>query len=339
MGFRFRRIFRLAPGVRLNVAKTGPSLSFGRRGLSLNISRRGIKRTVGLPGSGLSYTSISSLHAAPTTAQTTAPQALTVPLQLDLARFGIEPKAIPESAGLYKRRVVAWSGFLIAIAGFFLPAPVPFGVVALGVLTVIAAYALVPTKAILESREQARCQALARAGLQNRLKQFATAAQVINRQSGLEDFRRVLALQQQLGLTDNEIGQDLAASLRGIAAFFEFKAAYRDGIAPIHGHEQITGPDNPCYFVCEQVKHGSNATDPAGTLYLTKGKIMLVASDGLTAIPWAKVISFKVDGMECRVQRRDRQHPSVFRLPSLADALKADFVATQLLAAVHPPAA
>jgi hypothetical protein len=55
MGFRFRRSVRIAPGLRLNLAKTGASLSVGRPGATLNLREQGIKATVGLPGSGLSY--------------------------------------------------------------------------------------------------------------------------------------------------------------------------------------------------------------------------------------------------------------------------------------------
>jgi uncharacterized protein DUF4236 len=32
MGFRFRRSFRLMPGIRMNVSKSGVSTSFGSRG-------------------------------------------------------------------------------------------------------------------------------------------------------------------------------------------------------------------------------------------------------------------------------------------------------------------
>ena len=56
MGFRFRRSLRLSPGVRLNVTQRGlSSLSVGRAGRSFNFGRRGFTTTVGIPGSGLSY--------------------------------------------------------------------------------------------------------------------------------------------------------------------------------------------------------------------------------------------------------------------------------------------
>jgi hypothetical protein len=55
MGFRFRRSIRLLPGMRINLSKSGPSLSVGRRGATMNFGSKGTKMTVGLPGSGMSY--------------------------------------------------------------------------------------------------------------------------------------------------------------------------------------------------------------------------------------------------------------------------------------------
>jgi hypothetical protein len=57
MGFRFRKSVRLMPGVRINISKSGTSLSLGGRGLTHNISRRGNRTTVGIPRTGLSYSS------------------------------------------------------------------------------------------------------------------------------------------------------------------------------------------------------------------------------------------------------------------------------------------
>lgn len=55
MGFRFRKSFRLAPGVRLNLSKTGLSTTLGVTGANVNIRGRRVRRTVGIPGSGLSH--------------------------------------------------------------------------------------------------------------------------------------------------------------------------------------------------------------------------------------------------------------------------------------------
>jgi hypothetical protein len=52
---RFRRSLRLLPGVRLNISKTGTSVSVGGRGGTVNFSKRGVYGTVGLPGTGISW--------------------------------------------------------------------------------------------------------------------------------------------------------------------------------------------------------------------------------------------------------------------------------------------
>lgn len=55
MAFRFRKSFRIAPGVRVNLSRSGVSTTLGGRGLSVNVSRRGTRMTAGIPGTGLSY--------------------------------------------------------------------------------------------------------------------------------------------------------------------------------------------------------------------------------------------------------------------------------------------
>jgi hypothetical protein len=55
MGFRFRKSLRILPGVRLNFSNRGTSVSLGGRGATANVSDRGVRKTVGLPGTGMSY--------------------------------------------------------------------------------------------------------------------------------------------------------------------------------------------------------------------------------------------------------------------------------------------
>lgn len=57
MGFRVRKSFKIAPGVRVNVGKKSAGVSFGTRGARVSVnSRTGARATVGIPGSGISYT-------------------------------------------------------------------------------------------------------------------------------------------------------------------------------------------------------------------------------------------------------------------------------------------
>ena len=60
MGTRFRRSFKVAPGVRVNLNKKSASISFGPKGLKHTVSTTGKSHTtVGIPGTGLSYTTSS----------------------------------------------------------------------------------------------------------------------------------------------------------------------------------------------------------------------------------------------------------------------------------------
>ncbi len=60
MGFRFHKSIKLIPGIKLNMSKSGPSLSVGGKGMTFNLGSKGTKTTVGLPGTGASYSSHSS---------------------------------------------------------------------------------------------------------------------------------------------------------------------------------------------------------------------------------------------------------------------------------------
>jgi hypothetical protein len=56
MGFRFRRSISLVPAVRVNLTRRGASsISIARRRAHMTFSDKGTRTSVGLPGSGLSY--------------------------------------------------------------------------------------------------------------------------------------------------------------------------------------------------------------------------------------------------------------------------------------------
>ena len=60
MGFNFRKSFKIAPGIRLNVGKKGiSSLSAGPKGAKVSIGKKGTRTTVSAPGTGLSYSQYS----------------------------------------------------------------------------------------------------------------------------------------------------------------------------------------------------------------------------------------------------------------------------------------
>lgn len=60
MGFRFRKSVKIAPGVKLNLSKSGGSLSIGGRGATVNLSNKGVRSRYSIPGTGLSYVTQTS---------------------------------------------------------------------------------------------------------------------------------------------------------------------------------------------------------------------------------------------------------------------------------------
>jgi uncharacterized protein DUF4236 len=54
--WRFFKRIPVIPGLRLNLSKSGVSVSLGRKGAWTTFSRGGRRTTVGAPGSGVYYT-------------------------------------------------------------------------------------------------------------------------------------------------------------------------------------------------------------------------------------------------------------------------------------------
>lgn len=66
MPWRLWRRIKIAPGVTINVSKSGLSTSIGPRGAKVTVGKNRIRRTVGLPGTGLYFTSSSKRSDAST---------------------------------------------------------------------------------------------------------------------------------------------------------------------------------------------------------------------------------------------------------------------------------
>lgn len=81
MGMRFRKSKKIAPGVRLNLSAKSVSVSIGPKGFKKSFSTSGrTTTTVGIPGTGLSYSTSKKMSspAARATSQA-APAAVMVP--------------------------------------------------------------------------------------------------------------------------------------------------------------------------------------------------------------------------------------------------------------------
>lgn len=61
MGFRFRRSFKIAPGLKVNLNKNSVGITASTRGAHCTVNSKGKRTTsIGIPGTGISYTSVSN---------------------------------------------------------------------------------------------------------------------------------------------------------------------------------------------------------------------------------------------------------------------------------------
>jgi hypothetical protein len=65
MGFRLYKRVSIIPGLRVNLSRSGPSLSIGGRGAWYTVAPHGRRVTLGLPGTGLFWTEHIPPAAAP----------------------------------------------------------------------------------------------------------------------------------------------------------------------------------------------------------------------------------------------------------------------------------
>jgi len=64
MSAYFRKSFKVAPGVHINLSKRGTGVSFGGRGAHVSLSPTGrVTKTVSIPGTGIYYRDVETLHS------------------------------------------------------------------------------------------------------------------------------------------------------------------------------------------------------------------------------------------------------------------------------------
>ena len=100
MGFRFSRRIRILPGVRLNLSKSGVSTSIGGHGAWLTFGKRGTRATVGIPGTGLSYSTTVS------------------PPQSERAASTVPPEPVSEAPDPSARRGYVWIALILVAAAW-----------------------------------------------------------------------------------------------------------------------------------------------------------------------------------------------------------------------------
>ncbi len=98
MGFRIRKSFKLGPLGRVNLSKSGLSVSMGVRGARVNVGPKGTRMTVGLPVTGLSYS--TKLGGSTQRAASAAPQLMQASNMANAPPSNMVPnRASPSNAG------------------------------------------------------------------------------------------------------------------------------------------------------------------------------------------------------------------------------------------------
>ena len=104
MGLNFRKSISIAKGLKLNLSKSGPSISFGKSGLRQSVNLKGQARTtVGIPGTGVYYTkqtNVKNIAGALTgggkdkkKAETSGKKAIAAPSKRDEAAIAAKAQA------------------------------------------------------------------------------------------------------------------------------------------------------------------------------------------------------------------------------------------------------
>lgn len=88
MGLRFRKSFKLAPGVRMNVGLGGTSWSIGPRGASVSLGKRGVYFNSGIPGTGLSTRAKLSGGGGSRRAASSEPKLVNVSVSVEVGDTG-----------------------------------------------------------------------------------------------------------------------------------------------------------------------------------------------------------------------------------------------------------
>lgn len=74
MGFRFRKSFKVAPGVKINVSKKSIGISAGTKGAHVSVNSSGrVTKSAGIPGTGISYVETKKINKASKDSTTSEP--------------------------------------------------------------------------------------------------------------------------------------------------------------------------------------------------------------------------------------------------------------------------
>lgn len=290
MAFRFRRSIKIAPGVKLNIGKRGfTSVSVGGKFLKTNVSGRGTRQTFSIPGIGLSHSRLVS-GRRPVRASGTAgsePRSLAPPVSdAELEAIGATRLPYPRP---FTRRMVGGGVAIPAGLLLMVVSPAFLIVSVVGLILVVAT----PSRTAWMNAQELDLRSRVDDERRQRIGRFEAAYESILAPFGEADplvVREVLALQQELGLADEDAGRRRLERLRDELRAGEITdTRLADGgfpAIPVVLPAQLTGP---CFFNCAAflTKRG---LDEDGTCFFLHEELAFVGASGATTrLPWREV--------------------------------------------------
>lgn len=107
MGLRFQKRIKILPGIGINLSKSGISTSLGVKGAHVTLGHGKTRTTLGVPGTGISHTTVKSTSTLPQKKNAIAPLQSS-----DEAGHTIPTLAVKAGRLLYK--AVGWAfGFIL----------------------------------------------------------------------------------------------------------------------------------------------------------------------------------------------------------------------------------
>jgi hypothetical protein len=136
---------------------------------------------------------------------------------------------------------------------------------------------------------------------------------------------------EALGLPEEEveIEREMLDALQDLADLIA--AVHGAGLPAIETGHRVVGADR-CHFTAP-VSMPDEATQPSGRLLLTSGRAIFVGGANGTAVPWHSVGEALHLDRDVVLVRSDRDKLYRFRCNTFSDALRAAFLARELMAA------
>lgn len=114
--WRLWRRVKLAPGVTVNLSKSGPSVSVGPRGAKVTFGHGRVRQTLGVPGTGVYVTKVTPSSHSPASAPQYVPTTAAAASAID-AEMAPDQAELPELHFGWPLVIAVGAGVLVGLSG------------------------------------------------------------------------------------------------------------------------------------------------------------------------------------------------------------------------------